>query len=328
MSDPSLKVLVVEDSRTVGAFLSATLRGFGYACEVVTSGAEALDHYSAAKPDLILLDVMLPDMEGFAVAERIRRSDPESWVPIIFLTSLESEDDLSRGIEVGGDDYLTKPVSRVVLKAKIHAMERIVAMRRRLIELTAQLSEANKALARQSEEDALTGLANRRMFDLILSREIEHSRRTKQPLTLALFDVDYFKRYNDALGHTHGDQCLREVAQVLRRSCRRATDLPARYGGEEFALILPNTPRSGARLLIQGLARLMAGARIAHPDSPLGEFVTVSGGMTTVIATDSTTPLSLVRAADEALYAAKGAGRNRVIGFDGEACALPVQNTG
>ncbi len=313
MDDEKLLVLLVDDSRTITEFLVRALDGFGYRHVQAGDGASAIMMYEQYKPDLVLLDVVLPDMQGYDVARALRANGAAQWVPIIFLTSRTSEEDLVKGIEAGGDDYLTKPVSLAVLKAKLHAMQRIVAMRLRLMELTRELSAANQQLARLSQEDGLTRIANRRMFDLILTREFDRARRENAPLALLLIDIDHFKRLNDSLGHQAGDDCLRRLAEVLRTTFKRGTDLVARYGGEEFAVVMPNTPLTGARLMAETFRLTLLNAALHHPDSPLGGHITVSGGLVCGVPQRGHSPEALVRSADEALYSAKADGRNRII---------------
>jgi len=203
-----------------------------------------------------------------------------------------------------------------VLAAKMRAMQRLQSMRTRLVSMSEELREANDRLRLLSEVDELTGLANRRGFSRVLHECIAEARKLGTPLTLVVCDVDHFKAYNDALGHVEGDACLREIGGVLQRACRRPGDLATRYGGEEFALILPNTPRSGAMTFARALSRLMRSLGRAHPGSSVAPHVTVSGGITTCIPDANTTAEGMVLRADEALYAAKRQGRNRFFSFE------------
>lgn len=259
-------VLVVEDQASIRALLADELRQVG-ASEVLeaTSADAALQLFKLRRPDLVLLDIRLPGgNDGYWVAQRMREAEPGGWTPIIFLSGLDGDLDVWRGIEAGGDDYLVKPVKPIVLAAKLRAMRRLRDMRRRLVELTEELHLANQRLNEMVEVDALTGLVNRRGFDRILHSEILAARRDGTPLTLMLCDLDHFKRYNDSLGHVQGDTCLKEVSRVLREVCVRPRDVASRYGGEEFALILPGTPRSGAMTF----ARAGQGAAVARHPAP------------------------------------------------------------
>lgn len=312
-----LSVLVVEDQESVRAALVGELRHAGVSDVLeAPNGDVALHLFKLRRPDLVLLDIRLPGNDGYWVAQQMRMAEPGDWTPIIFLSGLDNELDVWRGIEVGGDDYLVKPVKPIVLLAKLRAMRRLLDMRRRLVGLTEELHLANQRLNEMVEVDALTGLVNRRGFDRILHSEIVAARRDGTPLTLMLCDLDHFKRYNDAVGHVQGDSCLKDVGRVLNEVCVRPRDVASRYGGEEFALILPNTPRSGAMTFARALGQLLRARAIAHPDSPLGGVLTLSGGITTCVPDENTSAESMIMRADQALYAAKAQGRDRFFSFE------------
>lgn len=313
----AFKVLVVEDQKSVRAVLMEQLRHAGVP-HVLEAGDShsALDLFIQHQPDLVLLDIKLPGNDGYWVAQQMRNAEPGDWTPIIFLSGLDSDLNVWRGIEAGGDDYLVKPVKPIVLVAKLRAMRRLLDMRRRLVGLTQELHTANQHLNAMVEIDALTGLINRRGFDRLLHQEILAARRDGTPLTLMLCDLDHFKRYNDSLGHLQGDACLREIGRLLREVCVRPRDMATRYGGEEFALILPNTPRSGAMTFARALCKMLDVRAIAHPDSPLSSLLTLSGGITTCVPDHNTSAEGLIMRADEALYAAKAHGRNRFFSFE------------
>lgn len=310
-------VLVVEDQASVRAALVAELRRAGVSDVFeAPEGTSALHLFKARRPDLVLLDIKLPGEDGYWVAQQMRESEAGDWTPIVFLSGLGNELDVWRGIEVGGDDYLVKPVTPIVLMAKLRAMRRLLDMRRRLVAMSAELHLANQRLNEMVEVDALTGLVNRRGFDRMLHNEILAARRDGTPLTLMLCDLDHFKLFNDASGHVKGDACLREVGRLLRQVCVRPRDVASRYGGEEFALILPNTPRSGAMTFARAVAQVLKVQDIAHPDSPLGAALTLSGGITTCVPDENTSAESMIMRADQALYAAKAQGRNRFFSFE------------
>ncbi len=311
-------VLLVEDQASVRATLAGELRHVGVSEVLEAASADAaLQLFKLRRPDLVLLDIRLPGgNDGYWVAQRMREAEPGGWTPIIFLSGLDGDLDVWRGIEAGGDDYLVKPVKPIVLAAKLRAMRRLRDMRRRLVQLTEELHVANQRLNEMVEMDPLTGLVNRRGFDRILHSEILAARRDGVPLTLMLCDLDHFKRYNDTLGHVQGDACLKEVGRVLHDVCMRPRDVASRYGGEEFALILPNTPRSGAMTFARALGKLLKSRAIAHPGSPNGETLTLSGGITTCVPDDGTSAETMLMRADEALYAAKAQGRDRFFSFE------------
>ena len=310
-------VLVVEDQESVRAALVGELRNAGISQVLeARDGETALRLFTERRPDLVLLDICLPGKDGYWLAQQMRIAEPGDWTPIIFLSGLDNELDVWRGIEAGGDDYLTKPVKPIVLVAKLRAMQRLLDMRRCLVSLSDELHLANQRLNAMVEIDALTGLVNRRGFDQRLHREILAARRERQPLTLMLCDLDYFKNYNDSLGHVQGDACLQQVARLLREVCMRPRDTATRYGGEEFALILPSTPRSGAMTFARALGQTLRNHAIAHPASPVAGVVTLSGGITTCVPDDATSAESMLMRADQALYAAKAQGRDRFFSFE------------
>ena len=308
-----MKILVVDDTLTERMILSAVLKKLGH--EVVTGedGREAVELYAEHQPDLLLMDVMMPVMDGHQAAREIRAHQAlaEDWVPIIFLSGRSEARDIQQGIEAGGDDYLTKPVDQTVLAAKMKAMQRIAAMRGRLLEVSRELAWVNGELKALAERDGLTGLANRRFLDRHLEDEVARCARAQLPLSVVMIDVDHFKAFNDLHGHLAGDDCLKQIAQALAGVPRRPGDLAARYGGEEFCMVLPNTTAAGAVAVAERMRVLVSSQVIPdlHTDSP----VTASFGVANAIPDNSNfDPAGLLRSADKALYHAKQAGRNRV----------------
>src|SRR5712691_10825644 len=274
--------------------------------------------YLRDRPDLVLIDAVMPVMDGYEAARRMRKSSPDEWVPIIFLSSKEDDQDLDRAIEAGGDDYLIKPVSYVVLNAKIRALQRIEAMRSKVIEVSRDLANANRELEKLSRQDGLTGIANRRYFDSYLLTEMRRSARERGPLSLILSDIDDFKAFNDFYGHQAGDDCLRQVATALSSVGRRPADLAARYGGEEFAMILPGTVAEGAVEVAQSVSRVIAGLAIPHARSGTGRIIALSQGIASLTPENETSSEDLIQRADRALYQAKEQGRNRYVVFGGK----------
>lgn len=308
-----LNVLVIDDSKTLRFGLAKMLCGMGHTVTVAENGEQGITRFQEQRPGLVLLDVTMPVMDGYETARRMRASVQDDWVPIIFLSGSEDDQDLERAIEAGGDDYLVKPVSFVVLSAKIRAMCRIEQMRQKLLALSRQLSAANSELERLSRQDALTGLANRRFFDYSLAAELARAKRTNHTVSLLMCDVDHFKIYNDTYGHLAGDDCLQRVARTLQASCKRSSDLAARYGGEEFAVVLPATAREDAAQMGEKLRANIAELRIPHERAPCGPYVSVSIGVAESVPTKPITPEMLIFQADQALYQAKQLGRNRVV---------------
>jgi len=311
-SGDELKVMVVEDSKVTMKALCNYLGRMGISPLTAVTGQEAIEIFRRDRPDIILLDVILPDIDGFDIARQLRDMEKgDEWTAIIFLTSMAKDEDLARGIAVGGDDYLMKPISEVVLHAKMRAMRRLVEMQRALVEVTQELNVANKELQRLSTTDGLTGIANRRFFDELVPREWRRCARMKQPMALVMIDVDHFKKYNDTYGHQAGDECLKAVAAQVGRATPRASDLAARYGGEEFVMILGETTMDGARWVANNIRQHVSDLNMPHSASP-SQHVTISCGVASTIPREDQPLETLLKAADEALYMAKMQGRNTV----------------
>ena len=314
-----MKILVIEDSKSSLKRLCDYIQKMNYMPLSAATGNQGIDVFLSERPDLVLLDIIMPDIDGFEVARQIRQLEPPGeWTPIIFLSSLNKDQDIENGIAAGGDDYLLKPVSEVVLGAKIRAMQRIIQMRQSLLVMTRKLDTANQELKRLTSLDGLTGIANRRHFDAMLIREWRRAMRLGEELSIVMADIDFFKQYNDTFGHQSGDECLRQIAQTLSLGLDRGGDLMARYGGEEFAAILPGTSLSGASFVAEQMRQAISALAIPHPDMPFGH-VTASFGVASAVAMPETDPQDLVGAADQALYKAKSRGRNRVnqiVSFD------------
>jgi diguanylate cyclase (GGDEF)-like protein len=308
------KILIVDDSDTIRAFLALSVRAMKFEPVLADCGEKALEMFIAERPGLVLLDVNMPGIDGYETARRIRAVAPEEWVPIIFLSASEDDQDLERAIECGGDDYLVKPVSPVVLNAKMRALQRLDQMRRKLLDMSNELTAANQRLETLSHQDGLTGIANRRAFDFLIERQYSEAVRRREPFSVVLCDVDHFKAYNDHYGHLAGDECLRKIAASLVRGCMRGTDVAARYGGEEFALLLPETPAAGAVQVVERVRQEVAALAVAHAKSPTAEVVTFSAGIASYLPErDKGSSRDLTQRADEALYRAKQLGRNRSV---------------
>ncbi len=265
-----------------------------------TNGSDALAVAREQLPDLILLDVLMPEMDGREVCARLKQNPDTREIPVIFVTAKDQEEDEEIGLQLGAVDYLTKPVRPGIVKLRVG--------------IHLELKRYRDFLATLSLTDCLTGISNRRRFDEFLKSEWLCAARTGRPLSLILADVDYFKAYNDHYGHPAGDRCLKTVAQTLAEGLSRRTDLVARYGGEEFACVLPATDHTGAMAIAERLRERVASRRSDHPLSPVCPFVTVSMGVATLRPDPHTEPQTLIESADHRLYQAKQAGRNRVLG--------------
>ena len=289
-------ILVVDDSPQSLQSLHSLLVG---EAEVLfaTSGQEALELSYLTLPDLILMDAVMPGMDGYETCQRFRENPATADLPVIFLSGLDEPADQTRGLALGALDFIHKPFNPAILLAKVRSHLRAKG----------QL-DIYKHLAQQ---DALTGLPNRRSFDATLSRDWENSARGRAELSLLMVDVDLFKAFNDHLGHAEGDHCLRRVGQALAGALPRKLDFLARYGGEEFAAILPATSVAGALRVAEHLRAAVEAMRIPAPFTPAGH-VTVSLGVAAMLPDPEDRPEKLVVLADRGLYRAKANGRNRV----------------
>jgi diguanylate cyclase (GGDEF)-like protein len=311
-----MKALLVDDSLTEQLIISSYLKAMNHQVMVANNAEVALALIEQSHPDVILLDVVMPGMNGFELAKAIR-SRFKDWIPIIFLSAMDNPLDIQTGIEAGGDDYLAKPADQTILFSKMKAMERIAQMRSELIETQEKLEQANHTLALLASMDGLTGVANRREFDAQLSREFSRCQREKSPLGLLICDIDYFKRYNDSYGHLAGDDCIIVIAELLEQNRIRHSDLVARYGGEEFAILLPSTDEAGVKTLANRLLNKVNAAGIEHRKSDIASHVTLSIGGVCAYDLSNMTPLDLIAQADKALYQAKNGGRNTFELFTG-----------
>ncbi|UHQ23853.1 diguanylate cyclase [Lysobacter sp. 5GHs7-4] len=264
---------------------------------MATNGAQALAFCQQTPPDLVLLDVVMPDMNGLEVC-RALKADPETQsIPVIFVTSLDDPAEEAACWDAGGVDFITKPINALTVRNRVRA------------HLT--LKQQSDLLRRMAWVDGLTGVANRRQFDERLEREWQRCRRSGQPLSAGIIDIDHFKAYNDTYGHLAGDDCLRQVAAAIERSLARPGDLVARTGGEEFTCLLPEIDLAGARVVVENVERAVRALGISHSASEHGT-VTVSIGVATAQPDGEESAESLLNRADGGLYRAKRAGRARV----------------
>ena len=290
-------VLVIDDDPIVVDILETVFDG-DLRILTASSGPEGIERACAEKPDLILLDVRMPDIDGYDTCRQLKSMAETADIPLVFLTARVETEDEFKGLELGAIDYIAKPIIPQIVRARIQ--NHLLMKRQR------------DQLANMSMIDGLTGIANRRRFDDHMDQELRRAARTKQPFSLLLMDIDDFKAYNDTYGHARGDDCLRTVAQAIKGHLRRPSDLVARYGGEEFAVVLPDTPIEAAYGLAEKIRLGIVGLNIAHAKARAASHVTVSIGAATSTAEKPLAKPQLIEAADAQLYASKRAGRNRV----------------
>jgi diguanylate cyclase (GGDEF)-like protein len=294
------KILIVDDDPSQIRTLVPFLREEGYTILIATDGPGALEIVSQETPDLILLDVMMPDMDGYEVCRRLKENPRHRQVPVIFVTGKSEEKDETEGFSLGAVDYISKPYS----------LPRVQARVRTHLELKRHRDE----LELRSKQDALTGLPNRRAFQEFLDFTWSQAIRQHSDVSVILLDVDHFKAFNDHYGHQAGDDCLRRVAKALQDAKRRSTDQIARYGGEEFVGVLPGTDVDGARIVAEYLRAAVESQALPHAHSSAADHVTVSLGVACAKPQLGESSSAFLKVADDALYQAKQGGRNRVEG--------------
>ncbi|MEN8130026.1 MAG: diguanylate cyclase [Pseudomonadota bacterium] len=297
-ADP-LSVLMVDDSPDNLNLLKQVLGNEGYELRVAPSGSFALRAIRLNPPDLILLDIRMPEMDGLEVCRQLKKDDLTRNIPIIFLTALNSTLDEGRGLDLGAVDYISKPFNADIVKARVRNHLNYVHQRQ-LLEQLAKL-------------DPLTEIPNRRWFDEKIENEWYRAMRAKKFISVAILDIDYFKQYNDNLGHLAGDKALIKVAQTIAQSLSRPADLVARYGGEEFVVLLPDTNSEGARRFLEQIRSNVEELNLVHELGLEDKRLTISVGGSTVIPWSGITCKVLLEVADTNLYQAKKAGRNQVV---------------
>jgi diguanylate cyclase (GGDEF)-like protein len=305
-----MNILVVDDNKLIRKMVAAMIRAADHQAIMADGHSQAMQALQQNKVDLILMDIEMPEINGFELTRLIRQQQP-NWIPIIFLSANDSAEHLAQGIDAGGDDYLTKPVTEVILNAKIRAMARIADMQQ-------ALDEANKKLKILSNVDPLTQILNRRGLEALLleawqSCSAQQEQQTE--LSLLMLDIDFFKPYNDNYGHPQGDDCLKRVAAILSQCLHRSSDFVARYGGEEFILVLPDTQLQQAKSLSEKIIYAFDQAQLKHEHSKVADFISVSIGISSsrLAAVDHH---QLIQQADQALYQAKKTGRKRSVVFN------------
>jgi diguanylate cyclase (GGDEF)-like protein len=302
------KILLVEDNKTQARFIKDFLEKKGYEVIWVEKGTSAIKTAKTTPVDLVLLDLVLPDISGNEVCRWLTENPETKDIPIIILTAKTDISERVAVLEAGAHDYLPKPFDEAELNARIYAALRTKALQDELKQRNRQLMELTKKLELMAITDPLTGVYNRRHFEKLIKTEFSKAVRYKSPLSCLMVDVDHFKRINDRYGHDAGDSVLRKVTEILSSSLREV-DVLARWGGEEFIILLPNTDRDKALVVAERILRNISGHRFEKLAER--ERVTVSIGVA-VVDGDTKDWEALIKQADDALYRAKAKGRNRV----------------
>jgi diguanylate cyclase (GGDEF)-like protein len=289
------KILIIDDSEINTALLTGLLED-DHQIIAIDNGKEGIAAAQAECPDLILLDVNMPEMDGYMVCDELKINAQTRDIPIIFVTAMDDLEDEARGLELGAIDYITKPFSPQIVKARVQNHLELKLFRDRLLKM--------------SMVDGLTSIPNRRQFDREIEQQWQRSIRKRTPISLLMFDIDYFKQYNDIYGHLKGDDCLKKVASILSHELHRPTDLAARYGGEEFVGILPETDLQGASYVAASVIEALRDANIIHQGSKIEDYLTLSIGIVSIVPSFDNQLVDFIDSADKALYQAKQNGRN------------------
>ena len=322
------EILVVDDSRTNLTYFNQLLSNNGYKVRVATNGETALKCIKSHHPDLILLDIIMPKMNGYTLCKQIKANNETRHIPVIFISYLQEIFDKVKAFTAGGVDYISKPFEPLEVLMRIENHLRLRSLQLQLMDKNTELQaevwqrkkaekelvQANLELKKLVNVDGLTGVANRRYFDLTLEQEWYRLKREELPLSLIMCDIDYFKQYNDYYGHVKGDQCLTTVAQTMQEVVKRSADLVARYGGEEFAVILPNTNLAGAKRVAENIRLAVQNLKMPHCRSEVSDYVSLSLGVSCIVPmlNQEMSPELLKITADRALYQAKKKGRDRI----------------
>ncbi|EPM4291897.1 diguanylate cyclase [Vibrio fluvialis] len=296
MTEPRFTVLVVDDQATNIQLIYQLLKN-EYDVLMATTGQQAIVVCREHKPDLILMDVLMPDINGWETCKILKRDPDIATIPVIFVTALTDQDDENACWEAGAVDFLQKPINANTLKHRVRA------------HLT--LKHQSDLLRSLAYVDGLTGISSRRHFDQYMEAQMGHAFRKQESLGVLLIDIDFFKQYNDRYGHIAGDDCLRQVAQSLKQSCLRSADMVARYGGEEFVLVLPDTNERGLERIAQRIKQQLEQEAIAHIGSPTSLLTVSAGGAVYLPGELPDDAEAMLILADTMLYKAKAEGRNR-----------------
>ncbi len=332
-----MNILIVDDSSHILAQLQIFLNAGGYSdLFTAVSPEDAFnilsidsDQKNQKNIDLILMDIEMEHGDGIEATMQINSIKELQGIPIIMVTADTSSDSLQAAFDAGAVDYITKPIRKIELLARVRSFLRLknesdirkirenelITLAKILEETNNQLQNANARLKKIAHVDGLTGIDNRRIFDKQFNKEWGRSQRYSKPLCLIMIDIDYFKAYNDTYGHQLGDECLKQVARQLNSSLKRSEDMIARYGGEEFAVLLPETEARGAVHVAKRMLRSVEALQLPHEGSTASNHVTISIGISCSIEIIEPSAEKLLKNADSALYQAKNKGRNRMVFF-------------
>lgn len=291
-------ILVIDDEKANLKILSELFKS-KVNIILAKNGTQGIEKITKFKPDLILLDIIMPGMSGFDVITQLKSNEETSAIPVIFITGLTDVVDESKGLALGACDYIQKPFHLDIVRARVN--------------LHLKLAEQRMQLKLLANLDSLTGVPNRRKFYEMFDLEWRKSVRDKTPLSQVMIDIDYFKQYNDQHGHAAGDEALKIVAQVISKQLRRPCDFVARYGGEEFAVLLPNTPAQDAFRLMESCRQAVEDLKIEHEKNTVSQYLTISVGGVNCFPTQAMCSVATFKLADDMLYKAKGEGRNCVV---------------
>jgi two-component system cell cycle response regulator len=308
------RILVVDDHPDNVELLRARLQARGYDVDGASGGEEALQKVKENPPDLILLDVMMPHVDGMEVVRRLKADKDLPFIPVIMQTALDSTENKVEGLDAGADDYITKPINFPELDARVKSLLRIKKLQEDLRTRERELEEMNERLLRISQTDGLTEVANRRALEQKLDEMWAHSQRLHEPLSIVMCDIDKFKSVNDTYGHQVGDIVLKDFAYLLKDAVREI-DRIGRYGGEEFLLLLPGTPLDSAVTFAERLREIAKEHTFSFEGGTLRR--TMSCGVAAWPHPEIRDQDALLKAADDALYVAKESGRDKVVRYDG-----------
>ena len=327
-------ILVIDDKPENLRLLSIMLDRQGYEVRKAINGKLGLRAAQTVPPDIILLDINMPEMDGYQVCQELKANEMTCKIPVIFISAVDEVLDKVKAFKVGGSDYITKPFQIEEVSVRIENQLSIRRLQIRLEKQTQELEAKNLQLQKQihyrsiaenemlvlnqrlqilANIDSLTQIPNRHRFKEFFNREWRRMSREQSPLAVILCDIDYFKKYNDSYGHQAGDDCLQKVAQAIASVVQRPADLVARYGGEEFVIILPNTEGLNALKLAEAIRQNVEQLQLEHSQSNISNFVTLSLGVAYVTPNEDNSQELLLASADKALYRAKQQGRNQAI---------------